>query len=321
MAIAKTNKFNFYTLGYRDKSIEFIDDHIHLEDNLFKGETVGFIGAEFLDIKRGVYRFITDEKGLKPFTIRTLDSPDKSISENVISVVPIKNNYIGVTIIKSDDKYVITTVEFTVYDKNTIGSTKLSRDEYTSKTLPLFYLEMDKNDVVKSNLTNSIISGVKKLELEETLNLLYTVDKYSYNPMRRITTRLFININGSLCTMKTDDGIMEISNNTPDKWKEKDVPYESGIYRVYYYTKHNTNYKFVRGVRLPYLTRKDVEGRLNIFSSMYENLVIFTTIHGEEILGAVMGNKYIILYEMNGSPHSIKLEPNEHKIIKSYTPV
>lgn len=311
------NKFNFYTLGYSDPSVGAYAS-IHLDVNYFKGKAVGYIGAEYLNIKKGVYRFITDENGKRPFTIRTLDAPDPSMGDCVLSVIPIKDNYQGVSIVKRENEYQIEFNKFIVKSKSDIEIVHEVFSVVPKESIPFYEAPIEG---MREELTNAVIEGIKKLDMESTDNLLYTIDKFSYNPMRRITTRLFININGALCTMKTADGIMEISNNTPDKWKEKGVPFDSGIYRVYYYTKHNTNYKFVRGVRLPYLTREDVQGRLNIFKSMYENLVIFKTIHGEEILGAVMGKKYIILYEMNGTPHSIKLEPNEYKIIKSYESV
>ncbi len=315
-----TQDIKFSEADYLEESMQYYTTAM-MERNFHHGSFKGFIAAEYLNIKDGIYRFIMDEKGKKPFAIRTLDSPDVTMTNNVISVIPIKGGYIGVTIIKQDDVYTIGVNTFNG-EATKISVRVVDIKTTTEEMLPLLELDF-LEDIIDGNYMTAfraIVDGINKLGNEPTPNHLYTIDKYAYNPMRRISTRLFVNMNGSLCTAESTEGIFEISNNTPDKWNGDEV-YDTGIYRVYYYPRHSSHYKFVRGVRLKYLTREDLDKNLNIFESMYDNLRVFTLKNGDEVLGAVMGNKYIILYEMNGTPHSLTLTPNEYRLIVSYETV
>lgn len=290
-------------------------NHNMLADNFYNDKFVGYLASEFLDVENGIYRFITDEKGNKPFAIRTLDSQDNDMIEGSVSVIPLKDKYKGITIIKkSNDDYNITIVEF---ETNGVVIDIKKVQEFTYNILnPMgFTIEgftEDINDVIE----HAITTGIAKINVKDK-NYLYTVDKYAYNPMRRIMTKLFVNVNGSLCSTGKDIGIMEISNNTPDKWKAKGKVHSNGIYRVYYYTRHDSSYKFVRGVRLDYVKVSDLTNDIDIYSSMYEKLSVFKLNNNEEVVGAVMGKKYILLYKMNGRIQSLTLDYADHKHIKS----
>ncbi len=302
-------KFNFYTQAYSDKEIVNYTN-LMFEENIHNDKFIGYIGAEFIDLDNGIYRYITDEEGKRPFAIRTLNAPDNSLSKNVISVIPIKDNYNLVSIIKDDKEVIVNVRKVHVNNDNiTIGE----NTQYVNHNGLM-------SEFDNVTLFKSVFTGIKKLEINEP-NTIYTMDKYSYNPMLRVTTRLFININDSLCTMRTDSGILEISNNTPDKWETEGVPYKSGIYRVYYYTNHDNKYKYVRGVRLDLVTEDNFDKDDVIYQSMRDNLCVFTTIYGDKIIGSVIGTKYILLYKMNGSIHSLKLHQNEYKLIDSYNKI
>lgn len=308
-------EIKFAEKAYNDLGLDSYN-HNMLADNFYNDKFVGYLASEFLNVESGIYRFITDEKGEKPFAIRTLDSQDTDMIKGSISVIPLKTNYKGITIIKTSvDNYKITIVEFVMKGEVVVDINRVQTIEYSILD-PMGFTVEGFEDAVNDTIEQAITTGIIKVNVNGN-NYIYTVDKYAYNPMRRIATKLFVNTNGSLCSSSKESGIMEISNNTPDKWKAPGKVHSNGIYRVYYYTRHDSSYKFVRGVRLEYVKESDLTNDIEIYSSMYDNLSLFKLNNNEEVVGAIMGKKYILLYKMNGKIHSLALSYNEQKHIKS----
>lgn len=286
---------------YASKTFELIANNIH------NRTLIGQLAHEYLE-PASRYMYVTTETGERPFANKTNDRlNDNNFPSGVLSSIPLSTGYRIICISKLKDDY-----QLEVHAVRDTTPIKLTLElVYKGSTLGAY----------EPFLLQSIGEAIDKININPVLNWEQQINKFAFNPMRTIETRLFINKDpmktSKLIGTGNDGFALELSNTAKEDilHQRGEVPIAS-ICRIFYYKKYKRGEsRFVSGVELDSLTVADIDEYLPTCDVDTSSIVNIHLVNGAEMLGIVLGSKIHVIYRHITGFKSVSLNEGERKFI------